>query len=481
MKAYNLKPLPKSKIIGKECRHITYSVTPDKSHDALIVKEWLYCENGEVHPNLRLIEDMERKFWITKPGRRDHAEKQQWEDINNCNEYSCRQLELYKRIDKALGGYGNVKNPQMLLKSPYIYGCGIKPQCLVKFEYNNRYPDFISKSAKVAACDTETNVLDDSGDIIMCTLSFKDKVLFVADRKFYDGDTDAEIERKIREKALELIPEYLEERNITILIRLVDNAGEITKVILDHAHEWQPDFVEFWNMPFDINKMVSGLNKYGYDPKEVFSDPAVPEDYRFFKFKEGSPVKVIHTGEARSINPEARWHIVECPAGFFLVDGMTSYYRLRMGAGNEDSYALDAILEQNLNIKKLKIEEISHLTGIDWHKEMQRNYKYEYSVYNMFDCIALELLDEETSDICVKFPAQSTNSDYTDFKSGPTKIADDLHFHCLKYGKVVGVTDGDIRNDNDHANLVSHDWIITLDASLSQGIGVDFVTGVGVR
>lgn len=480
MRTMQLKPMPESKVIGRECRHLTYKVSDTKQHDAVFVKEWLYTEDGGCHPNIRMVEDMERKFWVTKPGRRDYTEKLQWEKLDNCTEYSCREMDLPRRLDKALGDYGAVKNPKFLLKSPYVYGCNIPVTALIKRGYSEKYPDFISQAAKVAACDTETDVLHGTGEINMCSLTFKERVLFVANRHFYNGDSDSVICKTILEMADKLIGDVIKERNINIDIVLVDTSAEIVIKILECCHLWAPDFVEFWNMSFDIEKMIYCLEKHGHDPKYYFSDPDIPDDYKFFKFRLGPSIKTTHEGRVTSINPEQRWHVVECPASFFMVDGMTSYYRLRIGAGNEDSYALDYILNKNLKIKKLKIEEIDHLTGIDWHKEMQRHYKYEYSVYNIFDCIAVEMLDEKTSDISVKFSAQSTNSDYTDFRSGPTKIADDMHFHCLTNGYVVGVTDGDAKVPDDDHYMVSRDWIITLDASLSIGMGVDFLTGDGV-
>ena len=115
------------------------------------------------------------------------------------------------------------------------------------------------------------------------------------------------------------------------------------------------------------------------------------------------------------------------------------------------------------------------LTGIDWHKEMQANYKYEYCAYGLFDGISTELLDEETNDIAIKLPAQSSNSDFTDFKSDPKKTADDMHYHALKHDYVMGVVEGDIRDDNDKHVVDVFDWIVTLDAYMSYDIGIKAV------
>lgn len=459
-------------IVGKQCRHVTYAVSKDKKSDALFIKEWLYYKDGTAKPNLRMIENMERDFYVVKPARRNYKDKIQYIAIDDCNRHSCREMDLLRKADLALGGSGFVKTKQQLFKSPYLFGCGVKPQSLIKNAYNEKWPDYRSKKAVVAMADTETDVLNGTGDIIIACLTCKEKAVLLIDRNFFNGTPDSVILERLQIKMKELLGDILLQRNMLVITRLYNNAGEITKALLDFAHEWKPDFVSFWNINFDINKMIQALNKFNYNIDDCFSDPSVPEKYRFFKYKEGSAVKRIHDGSEKNLNPEQRWHIAECPASFFLIDGMTLYYRLRMAAGMEEGYSLDAVLDRNLKISKLKIDEINHLTGIDWHKEMQANYKYEYCVYNLFDGISTELLDEQTNDISVKLPAQCQNSDFTDFKSGPTKTADDMHYHALRHGYVMGVIDGDIRDHNDEFVVDADDWIITLPSFMSYGLGI---------
>lgn len=468
-------------IIGKECRHITYSVAKDPetsrpTDDALFVKEYVYLKDGSVIPRLVMLENLERSFWVTKPGRRTYKDKQQWEDLENLTEYRCRQYDLLRRADLALGGSGYETRKQLVFSSPYLYGCGVKPQSLVKHAYAKKYPDFVSPSAKVAVIDTETDVLNGTEEIIISTLTFKEKCWLGVTRGFFGNTPDEIIREKFFAMLFQLIPEVIAARNITVEFEIFDNAGQVAKRTLEKAHEYKPDFIEIWNLMFDIPKLTQALIKYGYNVEDVFSDPSVPAKYRFFKLREGKDKKTIHTGESKSVNPEQRWHVVECPATFFFVDGMTLYYRVRMGSGMEEGYSLDAVLDRNLKITKLKIDELKHLTGIDWHKEMQKNYKYEYAVYCLFDGISTEMLDEEVNDVSIKFPAQCQNSDYTDFKSDPHKTADDMHYHCLEEGKVVGVTEGDIREENDMLVLKPYDWIITLPSFLGADMGVDFIT-----
>lgn len=462
-------------VSGRECMHITYCESADKEDDALFIKEYIHTKDGKVIPNFKMIENFERSFWVTKPARRDHIDKLQWEELDNCNEHRCREMDLLRKADKALGGSGYVNRKQVLFKSPYLWGCGVKPQALIKYGYANKYPDTKSKLARVGVIDTETDVLNGTGEIIIGAFSYKEKAVLSATRDFFGNTPDEVIEQRLRATIDKHIGDTIKERNIEYTIELHNNAGGVAKSLIDKGHEWQPDFISFWNMDFDITKISEALTKYNYSLAETFSDPRVPDKYKFFKYRQGKSVKKTHDGTTMSINPEQRWHVAECPATFFFIDGMTLYWRLRIAAGMEEGYSLEAVLNRNLDIGKMGIEETAHLTGIDLHKEMQSNYKYEYAAYCLFDAISTEMLDESTGDVAVKLPAMCKYSDFTDFKSGPNRIADEMHFHCLEQGYVFGVTDGDIRDENDSFVLKSVDWIMTLPAYMGNDLGIDFV------
>lgn len=465
----------KKDIAGKQCRHITYSVSKDGKDDALFIKEWIYLKDGRSIPNLRMIENMERDFWVVKPGRRTFKDKIQYIKQEDCIKNSCREIDLLRKADLALGGSGFVKTRNELFKSPYLFGCGVKPQAIIKNAYNTKWPDYRTHKAKAMMGDTETDVLHGTEDIIIGTMCFKENAILLIDRHFFDGTPDTIILERLQTTIKEELGDILLQRKVKLEIQLVDNAGAVAKGMLDFAHKHKPDFVSFWNINFDIKKILNALEKYGYDVDDCFSDPSVPKKYRFFRYKEGPTVKTIHDGSTKNLNPEQRWHVVECPASFFFIDGMTLYYRLRMAAGLEEGYSLDSVLDRNLKISKLKVDEVSHLTGIDWHKEMQANYKYKYCAYGLFDGISTEMLDEETNDISIKLPAQCSNSDFTDFKSSTRKTADDMHFHALKLGFVLGVTSGDMRDENDKFVVDIFDWIVTLDAYMSYDIGTPVV------
>ena len=123
--------------------------------------------------------------------------------------------------------------------------------------------------------------------------------------------------------------------------------------------------------------------------------------------------------------------------------------------------------KRNSRIRKLKFEESNHLVGTpDWHIFMQTKYPYEYVIYNKFDCIALEYLDEQTLDICHTLVSSCEYSDYKDFESEPKRLANHMHWFNLGHGYAYGTGGQNCVIPLDNKLIGRDDWIITLRADL---------------
>jgi hypothetical protein len=125
---------------------------------------------------------------------------------------------------------------------------------------------------------------------------------------------------------------------------------------------------------------------------------------------------------------------------------------VRIGKQEEQSYSLDFILNKNLGIRKLKFEEADHVEKLKWHELMQQSYKVEYIIYNRFDCISIEVLDEKTLDLKATLPTFAGCSDFSIFASQPKRAQDKLHWYILKNKrKVMGTAGSDIAEDVDES------------------------------
>jgi hypothetical protein len=453
---------------GYECKFATYVEAQDGSeNDLLVVKEYAHMPDGTTVPNLRLIHNYKRPFWVTRPGNRNHEDKKEWEDLNKLQKFESTQVALGKNIARALGRAPTAKGDlRMLMRNQYLYGCDISTPTLAKRRYMDQWPTAISHNL-VAALDSETDMIRGHEEIIMLSLTQRDKIKLVVVEEFMEGVADpigsihAAFEKYLGDASSDL-GDLIRKRNLKLDVELVKNAGECAHRIIQTAHEWQPDIISIWNINFDLPKMIKALEKYGFDLAATFSDPRVPDPFKYFKYKEGKAQKVTASGKSMALHPAEQWHTVFTPASFYFLDSMCVYLKLRIAKGKEASYSLDYILNKHLGIRKLKFKEADHLQGPNWHVFMQKNYKAEYCIYNIFDSISLEMLDEKITDLRQMISSMCEHSEFHRFPSQPRRTCDDLHFFALENGKVAATTSDKMEDELDQFVVPLTDWIVTL-------------------
>lgn len=454
------------KIKGYECRFATHvpSDHPDKA-DVHIVKEIIHYDDGSTAPNLRYIKDYKRPFWVTNLNARNHQQKKETESLDNLREYSSTQSDLRHKVAQALDKSWSRDYLKKLSSSPYLYGSDVSSTSLIKQNYQEKFPDLLSQYS-VAVLDIETDVVNGTDDIIMVTIASKNKLITAVHSNFVRGFADPI--KSIHEAVNKYIPEYVDKRNLEVEVVICDTVPDLLRAVFKRAHEWKPDFLAAWNIDFDIPKILDLLEKYNVDPKTILCDPDIPMDLRICKYKQGPKKKVTASGKETPINPAAQWHTLICTSSFYFIDAMCTYKHLRLMQQEESSYALDAILNKELGIRKLKFKEADNYSGLKWHKVMQSNFKLEYTVYNMFDCISVLELDEKTKDLSSTLPTFSGITDFEMFKSQPRRISDALHKFCLNKGHVMA-TVGSFEEDDPNLPKILNlrGWIITLPAHLS--------------
>lgn len=461
------------KLIGRECVHARYAAAGNGDNDdVLLVKEKLHFSDGSIVPNLKLIRNFERDFYVTKEGFRNHQQKKEWEDIDKCNRYKTTQKNLPVAVSKALGKPIGM-TLRSLNNSPYIYGTDISTEKIIKYEYSKRWPDLISPWT-LAMLDYETDVVYGTETIISGSLTFKDKVCISYRTDFLSGSK--EVIEAIEDAFIKYLGKYKKERNITLEIIPVETDVEIVNVLTRRAHLWNPDIVGFWNMPFDMEKMLDTIKRHKMYPEDFFCYPKLDEKFKQFKWRKKDPKKETVSGKKKSIFNEELWHKAIHPAGFYFIDLMSLYCNIRMASGKRESYALNAVLKDELNLTKLNFDQADHLSDLKWHQFMQKNYKIEYLIYNIFDCISVELLDEKNNDVSQVLPALLGVSDVNTFDSNPRKLADGLHFYCLENNKIMGSTSEDMTEDDDKLQLDKSGWIATLATHLKdQDMGLKVI------
>lgn len=510
--------IDENKIVGREPRHIIYSEARDGSrNDCLTIKENIHLEDGTYVPSVRIVPNLKRSFFLTKPGLRTHKDKLEYEDVANLNRFRCTEIDLVNRIYAAEGRIPPKRNDlRMASENPYLYGTDIRTPVLYKKAMMDEFAKTKASEQKynVAAMDSETDMINGTERIIMLSVTFGTKCFLAVDRKYIqrlDG-----FKERVREKSVKLIhdvvrkeeeklkgmlerdPEVkgkrtrhqkklvdilkvrfpddwdpLGKKGLQIEIKIVDNDFECTKSCVDKLHEWKPDFVVFWNMVFDVEKMILSFdNSPGLTQEDVFSDPAVPPLFRRAYWKKGANAKKTASGKYQPLHWAEQWHTYFTTSSFYFIDSGCTFRKIRVAKGIEPSYKLDYITNKYVGVGKLKFAPAAHKKEGDWHIFMQREYIEEYCVYNIFDNVILELLDEITLDVSTTLPFNCEYSEFSTYPSQPKRTCDQLYFELLEQNRIIATSPGDMTDELDKYVVDMDNWIVTLQPHLMEEGGV---------
>lgn len=456
----------KADIKGREVKGITYVTSKyRKNKDLIVAKEIIHMHDGARIKHLRMQENYERSFYVTKPSERHYTQKQSSEALENLIEYRSPQCELQSRIARALDYKTGGPNTHVkkLARSPYLYGADVSPVACFKNEYLKRYPGITVTPNEVAVLDIETDVIHNKDTIIMLSITMGRRVKTYVLESFIENEEL--VAAKIENLSNKYIKELMLKRQFSPDLIILDSPGQIVAEAIKELHVWQPDIVAIWNAIFDMTRLEKALLDEHYDPAEIFSDPRVPKEYRQFKIIKGNDKDITASGVKKTKNIEEIWNWFLFPASFQVLDAMCVYNAIRFGA-KESSYALNAILAKEKVGSKLVIPGTDKYKGLRWHEVMQSEYKLEYIIYNIVDCVEMEELDEKITDLRMVINEIASHSDFRNLNSGPKRLIDRLHFWYLNQPepRVIGSTPDEFDETYDKWVIDHRNIIVTLPA-----------------
>ena len=158
----------------------------------------------------------------------------------------------------------------------------------------------------------------------------------------------------------------------------------------------------------------------------------------------------------------------------------------------------DFILNKEMKYGKLKFKEADQYLGAQWHEVMQSRFKFEYIIYNIFDCVGILEMNDKTKDLSYSLPSFAGVTEFERFNSNPKKIHDALHFFCLERNLVISASgsapkqnqdDEDVEIDFTEESNASEEseeekeyeilnlkgWIVTLPAHLTTTNGLPII------
>lgn len=470
-------PSTRGGLDGIECKHVVFIPADGYNRpDMHYVKEVYRYKDGSSYRNLRPIKEYKRMFWITQEHKRNHMQKKEVELFKNLVMYKSTQSDLGKNVATRLGSrYNGCKHLRDVVDSPYFYGGSTTAADEIKYKYYAKFPNLTPSNNTMASLDIEADI--DTGEIPVISVARENEIYTTILKSILPHTTN--IEAILEKMARSSIPDPELAKSVKLTYVVCDNEVDVIKLAIQQAHIWQPDFLAIWNIGYDIPQIMKRLEFHGEDPKDIFSDPRIHPDYRYFRWRQGSVKKVTDSGKVEARAPHTQWHNVITPASFFLIDAMSAYNFVRAGQKNNPlGYSLDAILTTHLGskFKKLKFQDdvSDKLVGEDWHKYMLSEKPLEYIIYNQWDTLAMITLDNEIKDLQVKLPALSGLADYGIFNSGPRKLITKYTWYCYENGYALSTRPSMIEESNvlDRSN-----WIITLNIDYTDDVGLKNILG----
>lgn len=475
----NVPDIPKKNIEAIECKYVAYQEAIDGSKDdMLLVKEVVHTKDKQLIPRIRLIENFKRPVFTTKKNYRKHEDKKEYEHLDNLDRWECTQSRMSETIQRALGR--SIPNPKLQLReacrSQFVYFADLASTTMYKAAHKRKYPDAVTRN-KLAVLDIEADVVFGTDEPIMVSVTMGGKkIIGIADwwakripdlentlhEKFAEYLSSITLKEKCKKTRKSIMVEHnlVEERGGDLIIISDGNIAEMLKKVMDEVHTWMPDFLAIWNMNYDIPKLMKACDKYGVPHHEVWTDPSVPDKYRKVWYKEAKAQRETNS-KTIAQHPADLWHVLNTLSGFYIIDAMCAFKKIRVANGNEPDYKLGGVLNRHLGIGKLSFDMVKAPEGdIKWHVEMQRDYPAEYCIYNLFDDISIELLDEKTNDLGLTIPALAGISDYNIFPSLPKRLVDNLHYFYLDRKLIAGCVGADITSALDEDVIDMKGWIL---------------------
>ena len=423
-------------ILAKEFRFGVHIPSRDpEAPDWHMIKEQVHLKDGSIVPRIRYIKDYKRPMWITKPAFRNHQDKKEYEHVDKLLVKSTTQSNLRTEVAKAIGKSWSRESMRELCASPYVYGTDISSTTIIKKTmYMNKWPDTITPFT-VCTFDTETDMIHGHEGVIMASAAFKNEVIVAVTKAAIQGWSTPE--QRFQGALDKYLGDVVQEHDLRVSFHVVDDEISVLRTVFKQIHLWKPDFLAIWNIDFDLTKVFNACQNAGVSPNEILCDPSIPPHMQLCKYKRGRTKLVTASGVVKPLPAHSQWHTLFCTASFYVVDAMSVYKLLRGMEGEEPSYSLEAILNKKIKRGKLKFEAADKYHKGAWHMFMQKNYIFEYAVYNVFDSFSMLLLDKETKDLSSTMPSFADTTDFCDFNSQPKKIRDALFWFCLLEHKMV--------------------------------------------
>lgn len=442
-------------------------IRPRKNQPDYLYVIWKDLSTGDKH--LITITDPKMIIYFEKYELRNHTYNKNYEKM----EHLVPKLVSYRNIPMAIAEdsgpsavsalrtafqYGDRQTIQSFYTYPYVFGADYDIRAWYRHEWITKYNNDKPKKVKKAYLDIETDIMEAPGspdpernpiDLVtvidgeenisytFCLVGVEcvDKDLsYMNDRqkenelerrRLYESrieqqeyvmDHPEKLQEAVHEKFDESYPDmeykfffYKDER------KLITHVFELINYTI------KPDFVEIWNMPFDMPYFHDRCIALGMDPAEVIC-------HRDF------PVKECYFKKDRinfAVKNKADWFYTSSYT--IYTDQMRNYAAIRKGQQELRQNKLTYIAKLELHDEKLDYSEVATIKTLSY-----KNYLL-YVLYNIKDVLLQKGIEEKTGDLDTFYATSYLNcTPYENEFKQTVKLRNVQYMDYLSNGLVPG-------------------------------------------
>jgi hypothetical protein len=387
---------------------------------------WKDLDTGEKH--LKIIEEPLMTIYFEKPECRDHKNWNNYKEISKCDPKTVKYKDIMYAIADDWGPEGRqfisncfesraYNRLSEVFLYPYSFGADYDIRTWYRYNWKKTFGNDRPKILSKGYLDIEVDTLESVGfpnpsfnPIDLCTIiddttnQVYTFALIGVDYKERDTSymTDAQKEREKEEKGMYerrmKMQDYWSTRPGELKVKAHEMFDEAypgmnfnfyfykdeLKMI---THIWQLintlklDFIEVWNMPFDIPYFVDRITALGGDPTSIMCHPDFPSKECWFK------------PDKRHFEIKNKTYYMNISSYTIFPCQMTNYAAIRKGGSELRSNRLDYIGKKEVGDTKLNYSAEGNIKTLSY-----KNYLM-YVLYNIKDVLLQMKIERRTADL----------------------------------------------------------------------------------
>lgn len=415
--------------------NVTY-LRPSKRDDEIKQEEAFEViykdDNGEVH---RSLEPPDVDIYITKPEYRDYSYNKPEERIDHMDKIRVPFSKIRDTIIKSMGDEtvqwakemkrnGDYKALNQVYAWPYCYGCDFQPEHYYMRNWYEKYW-YIQPTLTKGFIDIEVDQIDGNVNLaninssaiapVNCaTIIFAETMdvwtlILRPYKPSHTGYNDEEYKHRyelyenqmkahndllnnvhgfLKECADEFNPVY---GNLKYHLREFSEEIDLIASIFVLINNYKPNFMEIWNMRFDIQYLYYRIQMLGYNPSSIMCHPDFENPKCYFKV------------DRSTFELEKQFDYFYCSSYTQYICQMRLYASIRKSQHKLKSVSLNAIADIELKDHKVEYADEGNITMFAYSNWIK------FIKYNIKDAMLQFGIEKKTNDVMTYYARSQLN------------------------------------------------------------------------